>query len=100
MLLYGLSDLGREKLAIGLGDACCRDEKEVFYITYNKFADIMLLHCGKPKPNKIYSSLLKSNCLIIDKFAEQTLYDESLLGSMTQLIEERTKLTFRKLYPS
>ena len=80
-MLYGLSDLGREKVAIGLGDACCRDEKEVFYITYNKFADIMRLHCGKPKPNKIYSSLLKSNCLIIDKFAEQTLYDESLLGS-------------------
>ncbi len=50
----------------------------------------MRLHCGKPKPNKIYSSLLKSNCLIIDKFAEQTLYDKSLLGSMTQLIEERT----------
>lgn len=90
VLLYGLSDLGREKVAIGLGDACCRDEKEVFYITYNKFADIMRLHCGKPKPNKIYSSLLKSNCLIIDKFAEQTLYDESLLGSMTQQLEERT----------
>lgn len=50
----------------------------------------MRLHCGKPKPNKIYSSLLKSNCLIIDKSAEQTLYDESLLGSMTQFIEERT----------
>lgn len=58
--LYGLSDLGREKVAIGLGDVCCRAEKEVLYITYNKFADIMRLHCGKPKPNKIYSSLLKS----------------------------------------
>lgn len=40
---------------------------------------------------KYTASLLKSNCLIIDKLAEQTLYDESLLGSMTQqLIEERT----------
>lgn len=32
----------------------------------------------------------KSNCLIIDIFVKQTLYDESILGSITQLIEDRT----------
>ena len=60
VLLYGLPDLGREKVASGLGDACCREQKSVFYITYDDFADIMKIHCGKAKPNKAYSSLLKT----------------------------------------
>ena len=35
VLLYGLPDLGREKVASTLGDACCREQKSVFYITYD-----------------------------------------------------------------
>ena len=91
VLLYGLPDLGREKVASGLGDACCREQKSVFYITYDDFADIMKIHSGKPKPNKAYSSLLKTNCLIIGNFAETTIYDESILESMHRLLETRAK---------
>ena len=91
VLLYGLPDLGREKVASTLGDACCREQKSVFYITYDDFADIMKIHSGKPKPNKAYSSLLKTNCLIIENFAETTIYDESILESMHRLLETRAK---------
>lgn len=91
VLLYGLPDLGREKVASTLGDACCREQKSVFYITYDDFADIMKIHSGKPKPNKAYSSLLKTNCLIIGNFAETTIYDESILESMHRLLETRAK---------
>lgn len=91
VLLYGLPDLGREKVASGLGDACCREQKSVFYITYDDFADIMKIHSGKPKQNKAYSSLLKTNCLIIENFAETTIYDESILESIHRLLETRAK---------
>ena len=91
VLLYGLSDLGKEKVASTLGDACCREQKSVFYITYDDFADIMKIHSGKPKPNKAHSSLLKTNCLIIGNFTETTIYDESILESMHRLLETRVK---------
>ena len=52
----------------------------------------MKIHSGKPKYNKAYSSLLKTNCLIIGYFAETTIYDESILESMHRLLETRAKV--------
>ena len=51
----------------------------------------MKIHSGKPKPSKAYRSLLTTNCLIIENFAETTIYDESILESMHRLLETRAK---------
>ena len=52
----------------------------------------MKIHSGKPKPSKAYRSLLTTNCLIIENFAETTIYDESILESMHRLLETRAKV--------
>ena len=44
VFLHGLAGQGREKIAIGLGDACCRAKRSVFFVSYSRFAEIMRTH--------------------------------------------------------
>lgn len=91
VLLYGLADQGRDKIAIGLGDACCRAKQRVFYVSYTRFAEIIRTHGVIPNSNTAYSAMMKANCLIIDDFAGTKIYDEDLLDGITQFIEARAK---------
>lgn len=90
VLLFGLPSCGREKVAIGLGDACCRAKKSVYYIPYATFVDTIRTRV-KPASKKIYEKMQKSNCLIIDNFAGTRVYDEDILDCMTQFLEERAQ---------
>ena len=91
VLLYGLADQGRDKIAIGLGDACCRAKRSVFFVSYSRFAEIMRTHGVSPSSNTAYNVMMKANCLIIDDFAGTRIYDEELLDGITQFIEARVK---------
>ena len=89
MLLHGLAGQGREKIAIGLGDACCRAKLRAYFISYDNFIKIIRTHGVISGSNKAYNELMKKNCLIIDNFAEKTVYDEELLDEMAQFIKSR-----------
>ena len=89
VLLHGLADQGREKIAIGLGDACCRAKLSASFILYDDFVKIIRTHGLISGPNKAYNELKKKNCLIIDNFAGKTVYDEEILDEMAQFIKSR-----------
>ena len=89
VFLHGLADQGREKIAIGLGDACCRVKLSASFILYDDFVEIIRTHGLISGPNKAYNELKKKNCLIIDNFAEKTVYDEEILDEMAQFIKSR-----------
>lgn len=89
VLLHGLAGQGREKIAIGLGDAFCRAKLRAYFISYDNFIKIIRTHGLISGPNKAYNELKKKNCLIIDNFAEKTVYDEELLDEMAQFIKSR-----------
>lgn len=89
VLLHGLAGQGREKIAIGLGDACCRAKLRAYFISYDNFIKIIRTHGVISGSNKAYNELMKKNCLIIDNFAEKTVYDEELLDEMAQFIKSR-----------
>ena len=89
VLLHGLAGQGREKIAIGLGDAFCRAKLRAYFISYDNFIKIIRTHGVISGSNKAYNELMKKNCLIIDNFAEKTVYDEELLDEMAQFIKSR-----------
>ena len=89
VLLHGLAGQGREKIAIGLGDAFCRAKLRAYFISYDNFIKIISTHGVISGSNKAYNELMKKNCLIIDNFAEKTVYDEELLDEMAQFIKSR-----------
>ena len=89
VLLHGLADQGREKIAIGLGDACCRAKLSASFILYDDFVKIIRTHGLISGPNKAYNELKKKNCLIIDNFAGKTVYDEEILDGMAHFIKSR-----------
>ena len=89
VLLHGLADQGREKIAIGLGDACCRAKLSASFISYDDFVEIIRTHGLISGPNKAYNELKKKNCLIIDNFAGKTVYDEEILDGMAHFIKSR-----------
>ena len=89
VLLHGLADQGREKIAIGLGDACCRAKLSASFILYDDFVEIIRTHGLISGPNKAYNELKKKNCLIIDNFAGKTVYDEEILDGMAHFIKSR-----------
>lgn len=89
VLLYGLADRGREKIAIGLGDACCRAKYRTLFLSYNNFVEIIRTHGLISVSNNAYNELKKASCLIIDNFAGKTVYDEEVLDEMAQLIKFR-----------
>lgn len=89
VLLYGLADQGRDRIAIGLGDACCRAKLRAYFISYDNFIKIIRTHGVISGSNNAYNELMKKNCLIIDNFAEKTVYDEELLDEMAQFIKSR-----------
>ena len=89
VLLRGLADQGREKIAIGVGDAFCRAKLRSYFISYDNFIKIIRTHGVISGSNKAYNELMKKNCLIIDNFAEKTVYDEELLDEMAQFIQSR-----------
>lgn len=91
VLLYGLPGQGREKLAIGLGDACCRAKMNVMYVDYAQFVDIIRTRGINSIFKKRYNLMAKTNCLIINNFAGTNVHDEDVLDGMTLFMEERTQ---------
>ena len=89
VFLHGLAGQGREKIAIGLGDAFCRAKLRAYFISYDNFIKIIRTHGVISGSNNAYNELMKKNCLIIDNFAEKTVYDEELLDEMAQFIKSR-----------
>lgn len=89
VLLYGLADQGRDKIAIGLGDICCRAKRSVFFVSYSSFAETIRTHGIISSANTTYDAMMKANCLIIDDFAGIRIYDEDLLDGITQFIAAR-----------
>ena len=89
VLLHGLADQGREKIAIGLGDACCRAKCRTLFLSYNNFVEIIRTHGLISVSNNAFNELKKASCLIIDNFAGKNVYDEEVLDEMTQLIKFR-----------
>ena len=89
VFLHGLAGQGREKIAIGLGDAFCRAKLRAYFISYDNFIKIICTHGVISGSNNAYNELMKKNCLIIDNFAEKTVYDEELLDEMAHFIQSR-----------
>ena len=89
VFLHGLAGQGREKIAIGLGDAFCRAKLRAYFISYDNFIKIIRTHGVISGSNNAYNELMKKNCLIIDNFAEKTVYDEELLDEMAHFIQSR-----------
>lgn len=89
VFIHGLIGQGREKVAIGLGDACCRQQQKTFYITYSDLIGILRTHCTDSKNNEKYSDLVGMNVLVIDNFAEDNVYDEEILDNLKSFLDSR-----------
>lgn len=92
VLLHGLAGQGRDKIAIGLGDLCCRKKMKVIYIPYTGFVEVLRTRGTMTKTNTFYEKMMKTNCLIIDNFAGKLVYDEDILDAMTDFIQARAEL--------
>lgn len=89
LLSKASADQGRDKIAIGLGDICCRAKRSVFFVSYSSFAETIRTHGIISSANTTYDAMMKANCLIIDDFAGIRIYDEDLLDGITQFIAAR-----------
>lgn len=87
--IYGPPGFGRERIATGLGDLCCRAEYRVRFIEFHNLMQTIRIHERDTKNHKLYDELLNVNCLIIDDFAGEKLYDAELINGLELLIHTR-----------
>lgn len=95
--IHGLVGQGREKVAIGLGDACCKQQQKTFYTTYSDLIGILRTHCTNSTNNEKFDVLAGMNVLIIDNFSEDIVYDEEILDILKAFLDRRA-LTHRENY--
>ncbi|MBO4667502.1 MAG: ATP-binding protein, partial [Bacilli bacterium] len=89
LILYGLPNRGKEKLAIGLADEYCHLGVNVYYTDFSTLLEVLINKTSIPKCNTIYENLLKVDCLIIDDFPDRNLYDQDLISAIYTLLKTR-----------